>query len=232
MPPLAQAYRRVAEATEREQLILEHVAFVRHVFGRLVAELPQGVDRENLEAAGLLGLVEAAHHYDPRRGVEFKSFAYHRIRGAMLDELRRNSPLPQRMLEIIAQVRQAERDLPPPATAAQLAAASGLPLKDVEQGLDAMRLADARSLGEEIIDARNTASPFNLAQRNELQQALADGIERLPERQRLVVTLYYLEDLRLKEIGRVLNVSESRVSRLLAEAERALKQWMQDRSSP
>lgn len=224
---IALAYQQTAAATERDQLIVEHVDYVRHVFGRLVAELPLGVDRENLEAAGLLGLVEAAHHYDPRRGVEFKTFAYRRIRGAMLDELRRNCPLPQSMLEIIARLREAQRGLSPPASAAQLAQASGLTQREVEAGLEAMRLAESRTLGEEIIDDRQAASPFNLAQRNELQAALAEGIERLPERQRLVVTLYYLEDLRLKEIGRVLKLSESRVSRLLAEAEAALRHWMQ-----
>lgn len=232
MAAAAHAYRRVAEATHRDQLIVEHVGYVRHVFGRLVAELPPGVDRENLEAAGLLGLVEAAHHYDARRGVEFKTFAYRRIRGAMLDELRRNCPLPQSMLEIIASICQAEREVEPPASAAQLAAASGLSLKEVEQGLEAMRLAEARSLGEEIIDSRQADDPFSLAQRHELQQTLADGIERLPERQRLVITLYYLEDLRLKEIGSVLKLSESRVSRLLAEAEAALKHWMKTEEAP
>ena len=101
------AYQRVADQQKRDALILSHLPLVKHVIGRLVGELPPGVDVENLEAAGVLGLVEAAGKYDPGRNTLFKTFAYIRIRGAVLDELRRASPLPQQMLERVSAVRKA-----------------------------------------------------------------------------------------------------------------------------
>ena len=92
-----QAYQRQADQQKRDELIVAHPApLVKHVIGRLVGGLPAGrEDVENLESAGVLGLVEAAAKYDPTRNAQFKTFAYMRVRGAILDELRRNSPLPQ-----------------------------------------------------------------------------------------------------------------------------------------
>src|SRR5687767_14596293 len=119
-------YRDVATREQRERLILEHLEFVRHILGKLAARLPPGVDRQNLEAAGVLGLVEAARHYDPSRGAGFRTYAYPRIRGAILDELRRNCPLPQRMLRRIAKVRKAQLRLDPPATSEAVAHFTGL----------------------------------------------------------------------------------------------------------
>ena len=82
MQQAQQAYDAVAEKERRDQLILEHLPLVRHLVGKLIAELPPGIDVDNLESAGILGLVEAAHHFDPERGVQFKTYAYTRIRGA------------------------------------------------------------------------------------------------------------------------------------------------------
>src|SRR5207253_2587988 len=97
-------------------MILSHLPLVRHVIGRLAAQLPPGTDVENLESAGTLGLVEAAGNFDPARGSDFGTYAYGRIRGAVLDELRRNCPLPQHMLERVARVRRAYEELRPPVT--------------------------------------------------------------------------------------------------------------------
>src|SRR5438876_11670053 len=94
----AQTYQEHAVKAQRDRLILDHLPLVRHAIGRLVGRLPTGVDTENLESAGILGLVEAAHRYDAERGVKFETFAYPRIRGAMVDELRRSSCLPQQVL--------------------------------------------------------------------------------------------------------------------------------------
>src|SRR5262245_65056886 len=99
MSAAVRSYQDVAVRDRRDALILEHLSVVRHVVGRLLTELPPGLDSENLEAAGMLGLVEAARHFDPNRGVDFRTYAQSRIRGAVLDELRRNCPLPQRVLE-------------------------------------------------------------------------------------------------------------------------------------
>src|SRR5690349_24935646 len=101
----------MAQQSQRDRLILSHLGLVRHVAGKLLAQLPPGLDAENLEAAGILGLVEAAAHYDPARGTQFNTYAYPRIRGAILDELRRNSPPPQQVLEDAARVHLADEEL-------------------------------------------------------------------------------------------------------------------------
>jgi RNA polymerase sigma factor for flagellar operon FliA len=219
---------------QRQELILAHLPLVRHIIGRLQAKLPRGVDVENLEAAGVLGLVEAANRFDPDHGNRFDTFAYLRIRGAVLDELRRNSPLPQHLLERISVVRAAYRNLSPPVTVDQLALATGLTIEDVSECLAALPLTRVVSWEDvvgppELQCAPTTARPDRQVEAAEQKQLLAQAIAQLPESERLVVTLYYLEDLRLKEIGAVLSVSESRVSRILKTAIFNLGEYMRAR---
>ena len=200
---------------QRDELILSNLSLVRHILGRLSARLPHGTDLDNLEAAGVLGLVEAANRYDPERGVRFKTFAFTRIRGAIFDELRRNCPFPQELLERITKVRKLLQSAAPPVSIETLALNSGLSEDEVSECLAAMRFS--RSISWDNVagsDNRNLASN---AQRPDLQledaerkRLLTEAITELPENERVAVSLYYLEDLRLKEIGQVLNLSESR----------------------
>jgi RNA polymerase sigma factor for flagellar operon FliA len=222
MADVKQTYGAIAQKERRDQLILEHLSMVRHLVGKLIAELPPGVDEENLESAGVLGLVEAAHHFDPERGAQFKTYAYMRIRGAVLDELRRNCPLPQHMLQQVARVRRAYDELPPPVTADALAAATGLSVEEVADCLAAIRMTrllsweeNGEPIGTRLDDPRR---PDRIAEKEEQKALLTAALGSLDERERLIVTLYYLEDLRLKEIGQVLRLSESRISRLLSAA--------------
>ena len=220
MESIESTYRQVAARSRRDQLILEHLSLVRHVVGRLLAELPPDLDIENLHSAATLGLVEAANKFDPTRGVEFTTFASPRVRGAVLDELRRNCPLPQEMMQRVARVRTAYRELKGPVAVEQLVEATGLAYDEVVDCLAAIRLTRTISweqAGESHVVRLDDAHerPHSALERAEQKQVLTRAIERLPERERRVVTLYYLEDLRLKEIGHVLNLSESRVSRLL-----------------
>ncbi len=222
MADVKQTYGAIAQKERRDQLILEHLSMVRHLVGKLIAELPPGVDVDNLESAGVLGLVEAAHHFDPERGAQFKTYAYTRIRGAVLDELRRNCPLPQHMLQQVARVRRAYDELPPPVTADALAAATGLSAEEVADCLAAIRMTrllsweeNGEPIGTRLDDPRR---PDRLAEKAEQKALLTAALGSLDERERLIVTLYYLEDLRLKEIGQVLRLSESRISRLLSAA--------------
>lgn len=222
MADVKQTYGAIAQKERRDQLILEHLPMVRHLVGKLIAELPPGVDVDNLESAGVLGLVEAAHHFDPERGAQFKTYAYTRIRGAVLDELRRNCPLPQHMLQQVARVRRAYDELPPPVTADALAAATGLSAEEVADCLAAIRMTrllsweeNGEPIGTRLDDPRR---PDRVAEKEEQKALLTAALGSLDERERLIVTLYYLEDLRLKEIGQVLRLSESRISRLLSAA--------------
>jgi RNA polymerase sigma factor for flagellar operon FliA len=236
MTTAARTYARVAIQGRRDELVLSHLALVRHVLGRLAAELPPGVDLENLEAAGTLGLVEAANHFDADRGTKFETFAFLRIRGAMLDELRRNCPLSQSMLQQVARIRKAYDGLRQPVTLEALTDATGFSEDTVVDCLAALRLTrmlswdsaeDAAAAG---VDERQEA-PDALAEQAEQRDLLAQAIEELPERERLVVTLYYVEDLRLKEIGNILNLSESRVSRVLNAALFRLGEYIRAREN-
>lgn len=226
------AYREVHARQQRDGLILKHLSLVRHTVGRLLAQLPSGLDVENLEAAGTLGLVEAATKFDPARGVKFETFAVFRIRGAVYDELRRNSLLPQHQLDRVAVIRQAYKELPSPVTLEELAAHTKMSLDDVTDCLASLRVS--RMISWEYLSEvkqiqvaeKDTGSPFD---KEERVQTLAKGIAQLVDKERLVVTMYYLEDMRLKEIGQVLKLSESRISRLLNAAIYNLGEWMRER---
>lgn len=218
-----QVYQRVMDQQVRDELIVSHLPLVKHVIGRLIGELPPGVDVENLESAGVLGLVEAAGRFDPSHNAQFKTFAFLRIRGAILDELRRASPLPQHMLERVSRIRKAYRTLPAPVSLEALAEATGMTADEVSDALAADRFA-------KMLSWEQTAQPGGLTpmemvdpphaevERWETIQQLTEAVEALPERERLAVTLYYREDLRLREMSKVMKLSESRISRLLSRA--------------
>ena len=140
MHSAVRAYHKVCTMDLRDRLILEHLSYVRHILGKMLGSLPDYVDHENLESAGILGLVEAAGQYDPARGVAFTTFAYQRIRGAILDELRRNCPVPQSILQNWALIRDASTHMDPPLTPEKLASATNLTIREVEDCLAAMRL--------------------------------------------------------------------------------------------
>jgi RNA polymerase sigma factor for flagellar operon FliA len=231
MEAVAQAYRQIVDKHSRDQLIVDHLDFVRHLLGRIVSSLPGSVDVENLEAAGVLGLVEAAGQFDPTRGVAFKTFAYPRIRGAILDELRRNCPLPQHMLQRWTRIRHAAAGLSSP-TAENLAQATQLTLAEVEECLEAIRMTRPESWHEDLVSSSVTRriDPGEGLQWEEDRRLMADAVESLPRQERLVVTMYYLEDMRLKEVGDVLGLSESRISRILAKAELRMRDFVSRRS--
>ena len=227
MHSAVKAYHKVCTMDLRDRLIIEHLSYVRHILGKLLGSLPEYVDNENLESAGILGLVEAAGQYDPDRGASFTTFAYQRIRGAILDELRRNCPVPQAILQSWALIRDASVHMAPPLTPEKLSDATGLSVCEVEDCLTAMRLTRPENWADELgelptPDHRHSQVDAG-SHRAEERMALADAIEQLPKKMRLAVTMYHMEDMRMKEIGQVLGLSESRVSRLLAAAELQLK---------
>jgi RNA polymerase sigma factor FliA len=232
-----QTYTQKSLEHQRQELILGHMGLVRHILGRLKARLPSSVDLENLEAAGVLGLVEAANRFEPGRGFRFDTFAFPRIRGAILDELRRNCPLPQSLLEKIAVVRKVYRTLPPPVTVESLVTATGLAHDEVVECLAAVKLTrigswDDLAAANDVVAVPTRDQPQHQAELSEQKRRLAQAIGRLGERERLAVTLYYLENLRLKEIGVLLELSESRVSRLLKAAMFELGEQMRDPDDP
>lgn len=211
--------------TDRDALVLEHVPLLRHIVGRMAFELPGGMDRDDLFGFGMLGLLGAADSWDPARGFAFSTYAYPRIRGAILDELRRQDFLPRgrrekvRELErVVAEGRQ--RDGTPPAPE-EIALAMNLSIEEVDEVFLAARSAQGASIdgpsGEELgglLEDFKALDPVGSAEWNELRELLAHAIAELPEQDRTVITLYYAEELLLREIAQVLGVTESRVSQI------------------
>lgn len=232
----AQRYAQAAQEQARETLILEHLGYVRRILSSLTAGLPSHIDRDGLESAGIVGLVESANNFDPGRGVNFKTFSFPRIRGAILDELRRNSPLSQQMLQQVALVRSAWERLEPPVMPEDLARETGLQVEQVEKCLEAIRFTTPQDWNDLYCTVHSTwrqdnSDPTSRLELEEAREVLAAAITQLPDRERLIVTLYYADELRLAEIGEVMGISESFASRLLAKAEFRLKELVRAATS-
>ncbi len=226
-------YRSVVTRDHRDSLVTEHLGLVRQVLGRLLVTLPQHVDRDNLEGAGLLGLVEAAAAYDSTRGCTFSTFATLRIRGEIIDELRRNCAVPQPLLQKWRTIQEARRSLGEQGDVDRIASVTGLSvteITDCEQAVRLQRVGRAELL-ESVVDENLLGDDLCQAGVNtpEALQALADAIELLPESHRLAITLYYKDGLRLREIGEVLNLSEARICRILQAAEEAIRREIRRR---
>ena len=162
---------------DRDQLIMDHLGYVNHILAKLLNQLPRGVDAENLESAGALGLIEAASQFDPSRNVEFKTFSYQRIRGAILDELRRNCPLSQQMLQKIAHLRQVKSQFDGTVTVEDLAAAAGMSVGEVTHCIQSSRLTRPDSWNDAVRIRGHIGDNDNATdlEQQEMEQVLAEG---------------------------------------------------------
>jgi RNA polymerase sigma factor FliA len=234
-------FRRTRDKTVRDRLILTYAPLVKFVAGRLGSGLPTHVDENDLVSYGLLGLIGAIERYEPDRDVKFETYAMARIKGSIIDELRAMDWVPRsirsRAREIERAMAQLEAQLHRAPTDEELAKKIGITEDELTDSLSDIARSSIAALDEmwtvsaggdqiALIDTiEDTAGPepqAALAQ-TELREALAEAIARLPEREKLVVTLYYYEELTLREIGEVLGVTESRVSQLHTKAILRLK---------
>lgn len=213
-------------------LVAEHLELVRRIAHHLAARLPASVDIEDLMQAGTIGLIEAARHYSGDRGARFETYAGIRIRGAMVDELRRGDWAPRsvhrRMREVTAAIRAIEQDSGREARESEIVERLGIGLSEYHEIVsDAVQCQvlsiDTPRGGDDDdapgYDAPSTApTPAESVERAAFGAALAQAIAALPEREKLVMALYYDEELNLREIGEVLEVTESRVCQLHGQA--------------
>lgn len=217
----------------REQLIIHYAPLVKYVAGRVAMGLPPSIDPEDLHSYGIFGLVDAVEKFEPDRGVKFETYAIARIRGAMFDGLREQDWVPrtvrQKARRLERAVAELEARLGRSATDAEICAALDMTPDEYAELLSEIRVTSIVSLDEwwatesdddkgislgELIEDPNAAQLGAAVEAEQVEQLLGEVIDGLPERERMVVTLYYYEGLTLKEIGKVLGVTESRVSQL------------------
>ncbi len=221
----------------RDRLILTYAPLVKYVAGRLGSGLPAHVDENDLVSYGLLGLIGAIERFDPERDIKFETYAIARIKGSIIDELRALDWVPRsvrsRARDIERAIGELERKLMRAPTDEEISEKLGMTTDDLNNSLSEIGRSSIAALDElwtvssgegdqvALIDTiEDTVGPepqSELAQ-TELKEALGEAIARLPEREKLVVTLYYYEELTLREIGEVLGVTESRVSQLHTKA--------------
>lgn len=211
-------------------LVTKHAPLVKRIAYHLMSRLPPSVQADDLIQAGMIGLLEASRNYDAKQGASFETYAGIRIRGAMLDEIRKNDWAPRsvhrKARKVAEAVRKIEHQKGRDARDSEVAQELGMSLEEFHQMLqDASGYLvlsfddvgnDDESLASQISD--NAPGPFEGLQREDFKKNLAEAIAGLPERERLVMTLYYDEELNLREIGAVLGVSESRVSQIHSQA--------------
>jgi len=229
---------------DSDSLVIQHAPLVKRIAYHLINRLPPNVQSDDLIQAGMIGLLEASRNYDPNQGASFETYAGIRIRGAMLDEIRRSDWTPRsvhRKARMVADaMRSIENEQGREARDVEVANALEVSLQQYHKilqdasGCRVFSLEDLQAVGE-LPQGRSNSSisgPFEGMQRDAFKRALADSIAGLPERERLVIALYYDEELNLREIGQILGVSESRVCQIHSQATLRLRsrlsEWLAD----
>ncbi len=224
----------------REQLIIEYAQLVRLVAGRLSMYLGHNVEYEDLVSYGIFGLIDAIDKFDATKQVKFETYASLRIRGAILDQIRKMDWIPrtvrQRQRKIDEAIKAVEMRTGHTASDEELAAELGLSEEELISWQSQLKVTNLVSLNEfeetgpePVMDATHNshfAQPEDVVAENELKEMLVESLSLLTEKERRVIELYYYEDLTLKEISRVLEVSESRVSQLHTKALVKMKKKM------
>jgi RNA polymerase sigma factor FliA len=237
---LWQRYHLTGDPSAENILVEGYLPLVRTVVGRVAMTLPSHVCAEDLYSAGLVGLLQAVRSFSPKGGASFETFARFRIRGAVLDELRRLDWVPRLVHDKARKIQNAiselEQRLDQPPSEEQVAAALGISLGEYQDWLQEVRpvafvCLDAASRADspdgvaqhDSIPDDSQESPFDWAARSELKDLIAQRIRQLPPMQQKVLALYYYEDLRLREIAEVFGLTESRISQIHSQAILAIR---------
>jgi RNA polymerase sigma factor FliA len=217
---------------ERDALILEHLPQVNWIAIRIYEKLPAGVELDDLISAGVIGLVSAVDNYDPSHGASLRTYAEYKIRGAILDSIRGLDGIPAHKRKRVKQVQQAiakvETNLKRSASEEEIAAELGISVAEFQQWMVELRGVSLGSLnvveeGDEFsllkfISDEGEESPDRLFERSELERLISRGIARMPERERIVLSLYYKDELNLREVAEIMGLHLTRVAQLRVQA--------------
>lgn len=238
-------YTAKGTTNNTDQMLKQHSGLVKKMAYQLKAKLPSCVELDDLVQAGMIGLMDAIQRYEDNHGAQFETYASQRVRGAMLDELRGADWLPRgirkNMRDIEVAVQQLEQKLGRPPTESEIAKHMNFTLDDYYdvlsdcQGHQLIYYEDFQDDdgGEHFLDRYvddDTSDPVKSLLESDFREALIDSIEHLPEREKLLMGLYYEQELNLKEIGAIMSVSESRVCQLHSQAVARLRASMRDKS--
>ena len=215
---------------ERSEMVMSHLYLVKYVVNRMTMNLPPGVTRDDLHAIGSMGLIEAAKKYDKDKGVLFKTYSVSRIRGSILDELRRytlgGQTLCRKARQIELAIKSIELRNNGPASPQEIADELNIPLNKLNKMLaevsrsflisldEPTYVDDSKTSFSDTIEDTRLISPIKNVENKEQQELIRKIIQELPDQEKRVLVLYYFEELTLREIGLILNVSESRVSQI------------------
>ena len=221
---------------DRDELILEHLPQIKYIAQRISTKLPSHVELNDLVSAGILGLLDAIEKFDPNRGVKFKTYAELRIKGAILDSLRNLDWAPRSLRkkskDLERVYRELEQRLGRPASDKEVCEAMEITLEEFYELVDQIKGLNLGSFQElsgkddeknseplvKYVPDAPQLDPFFVFHKSEIQGIMSTAIDTLPKKERLVVSLYYYDELTMKEIGKVLGVNESRVSQLHTKA--------------
>ncbi|OHD12916.1 MAG: RNA polymerase sigma factor WhiG [Spirochaetes bacterium GWB1_48_6] len=229
-------YKKNRDPKIRESFIKQYAPLVRYVAGKVAMGLPQNVDYDDLVGYGVFGLIDAIDKFDPEKHVKFKTYAVTRIRGSIFDELRATDWVPrsvrQKSREVDEAILHLESKLGRSATDKEVAQHMGVSESDYNEtimkisGTSVLSLNDVWYSGDDSdkvsivdsIESPTALNPDHIVEREEIKKVIVEALSDLPDKEKKVLILYYYEDLTLKEIGKVLEVTESRVSQLHTKA--------------
>ncbi len=229
--PLWLKYELKKDSKIKEQLIVKYISLVKYVAGRMMISLPPSVEQDDLESAGIMGLIDAIDRYDPTYGVKFESYAIPRVKGAILDELRKLDWVPRSVRSKAKELERAifklESEKGGPVTDEEISKSLNVSMEEYFDILKEIGSTTLLSLDDtifsddggkaslhEVIEDKKVENPMEDINREELKEMMVKAIDDLPETERLVIALYYYEELTLHEIGQVLQLSESRISQI------------------
>ena len=228
-------YRSITDSKTKDEIVVEYAPLIKYIAQKIASRLPSNIELDDLISCGVIGLMDAIKKFDPNRDTKFKTYAEFRIKGAMYDELRAQDWVPRSVREKAKMLERTYAKLEPalgrPATDKEMCEELNCSLEDFHVLLNKaqvvyfLNMDDSvnfsrgdKKLLANVIEDNNSGNPLSEANYRNIREKIKEGIKALPENQRLVLSLYYYEDLNLKEIGKILDVTESRISQLHTQA--------------